>query len=286
MTKLTLHGDSARHALTSIPWPADRDDIPAARGVASQTVPLFDPHIKPCLRRYLLLTHADEGLPQTLEVIAGETASEPGDRFSNVEILTLRESLDRNYTYRECAAVITVGGREIHFRLGLKPNDGSGYSWWQWCRAERIWSGGVAEAWRIGGHLVPYTIDTPGKWERPELTALGDLLNQYCGDILHGDVYLIAWRSGLLQLTCHFKSAYFHAFPKPVPAFPIVYVSGVPTQMIDSSPCSTMFDTHAGVLERAKEVTILQPWQDLRFLASKSRHEELTYLPPAKPDVF
>src|SRR5207248_3368780 len=32
--------------------------------------------------------------------------------------------------------------------------------------------------------------------------------------------------------------------------------------------------------------TIVQPWQDLRFLANKTKHEELIYLPPAKPDVL
>ena len=284
MTKLTLHGDSARHALTSIPWPAEREDAPAARGVASQAIPLFEPHTRPRLRRYLLLTHADEGLPQTLEVGSGETAPDSNRQFSNVEIVTLRESLDKNYTYRECEARITVAGREIGFRLGLQPNDDIGQSWWQWCRAERIWSGSVAEAWRIGGHLVPYTIDTPGKWERPELMDLGDLLNRYCGDILQGDVYLIVWRSRLLQLTCHFKSAYFHTFPKPVPAFPIVYVRGADPGAL-SFPV-IMFEQAPPLVQSRDGGTVVQPWQDLRFLASKSRHDELIYLPPAKPDVM
>src|SRR5207244_6002033 len=65
VTKLVLprsyHG--ARRALTSIPWPAGRGDIPQAVEVEHQVVPLFEPALTPRLRRYLLLTQAIGGLP-------------------------------------------------------------------------------------------------------------------------------------------------------------------------------------------------------------------------------
>ena len=49
---------SARHSLTSIPWPAERDDFPAIDG-PHQIVRLFEEHTRPRLRRYLLLTHGE-----------------------------------------------------------------------------------------------------------------------------------------------------------------------------------------------------------------------------------
>jgi hypothetical protein len=252
--KLPQAYEGATHSLTSVPWPAERDDAPAAVGIDHQVVPLFEPKLTPRLRRFLLLTEAAGGLPEEIQ-IAGNTGESPVPQsFSDIAVNVLRENLDRHansYVYSEREARITLptanGPREIGLRLGLLPNTNTGdaladFSWWQWTRAERMWAGQVAEAWRIGGHLVPYTVDAPGQWTNPDLTQLGDLLNHYCGDILHGDVYLIIWRSGLLQLTAHFKSSYFHTWPKPVPAFPLISFTGLGDSFqLDLSPSAPMF---------------------------------------------
>src|SRR5262245_36456382 len=88
----------ARRALTSVPWPAQRDDVPSAVGAASHVVSLFDPQQRPRLRRYLLVTENASGLSGELEVRGtermGETPMLRG--FSQVEIATLGENLDRN----------------------------------------------------------------------------------------------------------------------------------------------------------------------------------------------
>ncbi len=294
--KLPPAYQGARHALTSIPWPAERKDFPSVVGIDHQIVPLFEPALTPRLRRYLLLAEADS-LPAELEITTA--ADHPSRRqfFSDVAIQTLRENLDRHtnsYVYSEREAQIAVADRKIGLRLGLLPNanDGSSpdhFSWWQWTRAERMWSGQVAEAWRIGGHLVPYTVDAPGQWTNPDLTQLGDLLNHYCGDILHGDVYLIVWRTGLLQLTAHFKSAYFHTWPKPVPGFPVIAFTGLGEQFqLDLSPSMPMFSSeeHRPRIRRQGEHFIIQPWTDLRLLANKTRDGQLIYLPPERPDTL
>ena len=152
-------------------------------------------------------------------------------------------------------------------------------------RPERLWSGEVAEAWRIGGHLVPYTIDTPGKWDRPEMTELGELLNRHCGDILHGDIFAIVWRDGLVQLTAHFKSAYFHTWPKEIPAFPAIYLDLPENRKPDFSPCAPMF-RELPQIRKNDRVWMIRPWSDLRFLASKDKDDKLYYLAPEKPDVL
>ncbi len=278
---LTKFSD-AQHALTSIPWPVDRTDFPAAEGIDHQVVTLFEPALTPRLKRYLLLTHRTDGLPNQLQ-LGGSVDVPTGGYFSDVKVNTIHEALDTTkYVYRECDARITVAGKSISLRMGLLPNDHvdrredvNAYSWWQWGRAERVWSGPVAEAWRIGGHLVPYTIDAPGKWGRPEMTQLGDLLNEFCGDILHGDLFAIIWRNGLLQLTAHFKSAYFHTWPKPVPAFPVLYFKDM------NVPAGEYQTT-----QLSDGATVVQPWDDLRFLANKDKHDKLYYLPPEKKDVL
>ncbi len=299
VTKLRLPDayKGAKHALTSVPWPADRKDIPTASGVKSQVVSLFDPNAQPRLRRYLLLTEAEGELPQTLEIQAKErpldSSTPPAKGFSSVEVKTLRENLDRkacSYVWRECEARISVAGKEIGLRMGLLPNVHAGdklneYSWWQWSRAERVWSGELAEAWRIGGHLVPYTIDAPGMWKSSDLGVLGNELNELCGDILHGDVYIVIWRSGVIQLNAHFKSAYFHTWPKEIPAFPVIYLGGLDESAIDFSPCHLMLDGSQRV-RKLEDAIVVQPWTDLKFLANRDREKKLHYLPPEKDDVF
>jgi len=288
----------AKQSLTSIPWPADRTDFPAIAGGDYQVVPLFDPPASARLRRYLLLT-AGTALPGGLEISASTSTPASSGEFSNVTIKILRENLDRfanPYVYRECEARVSVAGREIGLRMGLLPNSvrdaepkEDAYSWWQWSRAERIWSGPVAEAWRIGGHLIPYSVTATGKWSNPDLTTLGDLLNQFCGDILHGDVYLIVWKTGLLQATFHYKSAYFHTFPKEVPAFPVVCFTDLQSSdRLDFTSARLMFNDSSPPRQRKFEDggVVIQPWQDLRFLANKTRDDQLIYLPPEKPDVF
>jgi hypothetical protein len=288
LVTLDLGGASTRRAVTSLPWPAERNDIPFAINAKSQAVALFEPSTVPRLRRHLLLTESDGDLPEELQIAAGLTPP-AREHFSNVTVRTLREALDgKAYVYRECEAIIDVGGKSTALRLGLLPNVKTGesdsdYSWWQWARAERIWSGELAEAWRIGGHLVPYNIDRPGAWTRPDLTTLGELINEFCGDVLHGDVYVIIWRSGFLQVTAHFKSAYFHTFPKEIPAFPVIYFTG---GRLDLSPSDMMFASAPAKCRQIDGGTILQPWLDLRFLANKTRDEKLIYLPPEKLDVF
>jgi len=92
----------AEHALTSIPWPADRLDMPAVEGVASQVVSLFDPKLTPRLRRYLLLNHRVGGLPRELKIVARAPQAALASNFSDCTIHTLKEALDsKEYVYRE-----------------------------------------------------------------------------------------------------------------------------------------------------------------------------------------
>src|SRR5437762_961418 len=98
----------AKHSLTSIPWPVDRDAFPAVDGVEHQVVNLFEPALKPRLKRFLLLTHSDTEIPAEIKLKPGRINDRP-EYFSNVKIQILREALDtKQYVYRECEARISV----------------------------------------------------------------------------------------------------------------------------------------------------------------------------------
>lgn len=278
-------------------------------GIRSQAVPLFEPRLRPRLRRFLLLCEEPGGLPRELKVVP-EKPPAPGVPFSQVGLRTLKECLEiGKYVYREQEAVIRLAGREVSLRLGLLPSDRQSaidnprFSWWQWCGAERLWAGPVAEAWRIGGHLVPYTTATPGCWNHQGLQQMSERIARDCGNVLHGDLYVIAWKSGAIQVTAHFKAGYFHHWPKPIPGFPLVWVGGLAENAtgkigtgslcfglrgdaLDFSPSSLVFTKgHEGTLETVDGGMLIQPWHNLRVLAHKSKENVLTYLPPGEAET-
>ena len=304
--QLASSGAGPVRALNSIPWPAEREDFPSVEGIPSQAVPLFEPHTRPRLRRYLLLCEKPDGLPRELKVVPAK-AGEPGVPFSEVGFRTLKECLEKGkYVYREEEAVLRLAGREICLRMGLLPSprpstlDPRSLSFWQWCGAERLWSGTLAEAWRIGGHLVPYTTEKAGRWENRGLQDMSEKISRECGNVLHGDLYVIAWKSGCIQVTAHFKAGYFHHWPKPIPAFPLLWVGGLAatttgkigpdsscfdlqSDTLDFSPSSLVFTKGCeGTLETVDGGILIQPWHDLRVLAHKSKENVLTHLPPGE----
>jgi hypothetical protein len=231
--------------------------------------------------------------------------------FSDLRLRTLRERLDANaYVFRESEAILTIAGREIGLRMGLQPTStprcaAADCSWWQWCRLERLWSGPLAEAWRVGGHLVPYLPHSTGAFENRGLLDMGVQMNEKCGDTLHGDCYVVAWRSGLIQVTVHFKASYFHSWPRAIPAYPILFIGGLrgdwpdghftaerPVMQnagdsVDVSRASFFFEQgQAGSVVATPDGLIIQPWTDLRILANKTVDNEFVYLDPATPDVL
>jgi|GEM_PF-5815937 len=306
----------SRRMLTSLPWPSDRNDTPMITGVPAQTVALFKPSLKPKRRRFLVLAECNDVLPDQLAIESGTniaTLYTSRDPLSDVQVeVTNQRTVKGSYVYQECQANLRLAGRTIGIRMGLRPNskpdgaDPSSYAWWQWCAAERIWSGPIAEAWRIGGHLAPYTVETEGHFTKNGLDELGRRILETTGDILHGEMYVIAWRSGAVQITAHFRSGYFHNFPKPIPAFPVIQISNLnglfepgeiqeaPTatdggagDVIDLTASSQVFSReHPGRLEQIKNAVVVQPWTDLRVLAAKNKENQFVYLDPAKSDII
>lgn len=296
-----------RASLTSLPWPADDFGAPDALGVASQAVPFFETASGARLRRFLLLT--DGTLPSELPVRSTAMPPQSGDGFSSVDISVIREATNKKeYVYRECeAGIVCAGNRRLGLRMGLKPRDGTDLSWWQWVRAESLWKGKVAEAWRIGGHLVPYGVAAQGRWDNQGHRQVAEGISRYCGDSLHGDLFVIVWKSGVIQVRAHFNSGYFHHWPKAIEAKPILSISGldlgdegggrieesrlvfgaVEGDRISFATCASQFTAEApGSFEKTDEGALITPWEDLRILASKDADGHMHYLEPEDSEVL
>lgn len=296
----------SRASLTSLPWPADEEGVPVSSAIPSQAIPFFETARGARLRRYLFLT--DSALPAELSIQSGGKSDAPTENFSSVEISAISESTDKKkYVYRECEAALILGKRRVCLRMGLRPKDGGDVSWWQWVRAESLWKGAVAEAWRIGGHLVPYGVKTEGRWENRGHHQVAESIGKYCGNSLHGDLFVIVWKSGVIQVTAHFNSGYFHHWPKAIEARPVLSVGGLclgnerdstitenrlvfgeeTKDRVSFSTCASQFtETYPGFFSVEEQGATITPWDDLRVLASKDVDNGLHYLEPQDRDVL
>jgi hypothetical protein len=189
--------------------------------------------------------------------------------------------------------------REIGLRLGLELEDG--YSWWQWTRAELLWHGPVADAWRIGGHIVTHTVAaTP---TLPEAWTSCEAIARLAGRQIAADVYLVVFHSGLVQITAHFKNNHYIVPAEDVPGLPVIQITGLAGSFaetvldgsqlvldgsggdfVDLEPCADLFDSgHPGLVHPVDGGGILlRPFDRVEIVAHKTKTNELVYL--GKPD--
>ncbi len=304
-------------SLTSVPWPQNAA-LPPASDVECQAVPLFPTDRGVERKRYLFLTLGSHGLPEDLSLREGAPSRATGHPFSDVTLRTVRQNIEpgpHQYNYREEEAEVSINGRRIGIRLGVLPSGKDGqfetdYSWWQWGAAERLWSGPLAEAWRIGGHIPSYSVAAgeartgKGTGEKRSHEKDATEIDAFSGDVLHGDVYLIVWRDGALNATAHFKAGYLHTWPKAISAYPVLWLNGLECStlpedlhsgnqmesqngrdLLDISEFQLMFPPeHPIKVRRLGDAIVLQPWSNLQVLAFKTEDNVLHYLAPGRTD--
>ena len=315
---VTLHttGDTApgTHAVVSLPWPADEKSIPSSPDALLQCVDLFPDAESPSMKRQFCLLQNDAGLPKEVR-IEKDTAQASHPHEVTINWHTLHETLDKEkYTYCEQEARLDDGKRSFGLRLGWMLQGTAGtssedFTWWQWCAAEPAWSGPLAEAWRLGGYLATCSRNSAGgfpKQNGSNLLELSRRIVEEQGDVLHADVWVVWWRSGLVQLRVHFKTPYFHVEPRPMHGFPVIALTNsgaLPTEgnfsdnelqfpfgngQISLEPSGLMFEQNSQGrwMHPENGTAVLQPWNDLRVLANKDRTNTHHYLPPASTDTM
>lgn len=291
-------------AMTSLPWPRGETRWPRAREVTSQAVPLFDPEAPPSLKRFLLLAESRNGnLPPEITMEPAASTVQENAR-TQVEIISVKEG-EYPYYHREDEARFSVRDRTIGLRLGLQLDDG--LSWWQWARAELLWSGPVADAWRIGGHIVTRTLKSfpaiaPGTSVEEMMAHRGlnmfDAMAEFGGWQIAADVFVLVFHCGLLQITAHFKNNYFMVPPEDVPGLPVIALTGLHGHFgerqlhggetrvdggagdcFDFSGCRRYFsDAHPGLLYEDEGKVLLRPFERMEILSHKTKENKFLYL--------
>ena len=250
--------DIASVAIISLPWPHDEKSIPKTKGFVSQAIPLFNPDSPPPLKRYLLTVEAPgQPLPSTLTIEPSRTFTPLDPSAPPVEIFPVTEG-EAPYFHREDTARIHLAERAVGLRLGLECD--GGISWWQWTRAERLWSGPVSDAWRVGGHIPTHVVKKPPIASDPPLHGLDvfDAMEQFGGDQIAADVFLIIFHCGILQVTAHFKNNFFHVPPKEVPGLPVVALTNLKGEFAEQTLAGNDdpgrgVTTHRYVINRGQE---------------------------------
>lgn len=286
-----IYEPGARLAAVSLPVPGDGDYRIEARGARSQSVPVgFWPRSERApggnrrTRRALVFFERSSEDSPTIRLVPDDEPSESAGRTGwNLTAVPLediaRHSDEHTWHYfRQPGELrLRLNGRELVFSLGIMNN--SGVHRWQYLQAQPLWSGPLAEAWRIGGHI--YTADeSPLTLDR--LRELGDII--VCPDnTVAASVYLLLFANGTVQATAHWINGRIYGGVGDQTGVPVVMFRDVrlPAGAWDGSnalvrcadasfnfaPAShAVSPEHPGAFEPAEDESVWRPFESTRIV--------------------
>jgi|GEM_PF-2250224 len=293
---VTLRGIGETDAplgVVSMPIPDDCDHAVTVDGCASQSVPVgFWPRSERVpggrkrTRRALVFF---EKSGETPAVRLSPTAGEPEQGVSpwQVDVTSIRDIArhrdDHYWHYYERPGQVQLrfGGKQVAFSLGVRNEFGTHL--WQYVLAQKLWSGPLVEAWRIGGHI--YTAE-----ERPltmeKFNEVSDIL-VFPDATVAASVYLLLFANGTIQVTGHWINGRIYGNVGNQQGAPVVVFNGceLPERTWDGSDGfmdsgGVAFDfsaasdlvsaEHPGSISRSDSDSAWQPVGDTRIVI---RHE-------------
>ena len=194
------------------------------------------------------------------------------------------------YCKEDCEAVLRFGDSETAFRLGVENE--FGLHWWQYVVAEKLWSGSLCEAWRIGGHIY---VGQDKRMTLEEINKVGDI-TAYPDDTEAASVYVLLFRDGTVQVTGHWINGRIYGSYGNHKGMPVVAFKGTDgierkwtgddavirlgETVCDLSPAAHLVsEEHPGILKTKDDITIWQPFEStlltLRYVGNQDAGQEV-----------
>lgn len=260
-----------------MPIPSDADYSIAVDGRASQSVPVgFWPRSERVpggpkrTRRELVFFENTSQQPPTVQ-LTPEAVPEPDETRARwrVEVEAIedvfrhRDEQYWHYLKRPCEVRLGFGRREASFSLAIRNE--FGLHLWQFVQAQKLWSGPLVEAWRIGGHI--YTADeSPLPMSR--LNDVNDIL-AYPDNTVAASIYLLLFANGTAQVTAHWINGRIYGAVGDQKGVPVVIFKG--GAALDFSASDHLSSpAHPASFEESDGGSIWQPFEDTRIVI---RHE-------------
>ncbi|NQU11688.1 hypothetical protein HQ590_12915 [bacterium] len=199
--------DDARIAMVSLPVPMNAQLPAGLAGLATQSVdvawwPESRSGSKRVPRRRLLFACSQRPLPARFRL--GKASASPAFNDPVEASLRLIPTDDQDLLIHQVGELrFQMGERGLGLRLGARWREE--LHWWEWLRLERLWSGPVMTAYRVGGCIEAVPLKA-----RDFLGEEGDGNSRpaikspwlHRQNWLLGEVFVLCFANGLIQLTC------------------------------------------------------------------------------------
>lgn len=226
--------ESSRIAMVSLPVPMNVELPSQLEGLATQSQEIgWWPDSRSggvrVVRRKLLFGVSRDPLPATLRL--GVSACHP-DQSAPLEagVVVLEKDYASLLPHQTGEARFSSGGKGFGLRLGVRWKDQ--LHWWQWLRIEKLWSGPVVNAYRIGGviEIVPLG---ENDFSDPDSVIKSPWLHRQ--NWLFSEVYVLCFSCGVMQFTCrHVNNHRFDEGREQKDCLPVIGFSGLGDCGLDS----------------------------------------------------
>ena len=196
--------EGARIGMISLPLPEGWNQELAFEGLPCQTM---DVGWRPPSRnggtrgprRRLVYTLSDGPLPATLR--AGKPAPSAAPR-AQVEVALRTVHKDYKYLLPSHVSELELqfGDTKVALRMGLRWKQE--LHWWQWVRLEKLSSGPLFSAWRVGGAAAVVPLKVEDVFPKERHVRKSHWLHRQ--NWLFTEVYLLCFANGVVQFHCRY----------------------------------------------------------------------------------
>ncbi len=284
--------EEARIAMVSLPVPMNAKVHSHFTGLATQTVdvgwwPDSRSGGKRVPRRRLMFGMSKNALPSSFR-LTNKSSSVAAKKQIEVSTSIIHKDYKALLPHEVGEARFTLGGKSFGLRLGVRWRDE--LHWWEWLKLEKLWSGPVVTAYRIGGciEVVPLKWDeimAPKKEGMSQYEAV--LTNKWLHrqNWLLGEAFILCFANGVIQLSCRhvnnhrFDEGREHAEMTPLIGFSVSGDAPVDHKLDGTRSRFALGDMsldlsdalpfvspeHPGSLKRENDLIIYQPYEGVEI---------------------
>ena len=207
-------------------------------------------------RRCLLYAEFDEAVNDNVivKITPGQKIRKQACDNKNVsiiegdEIYYHRNEKIYHYVKREDAAEISNIENKIRLRLGINVNGEHRY--WQWCEVIPAWSGELASAYTVGGHIYAGKEDRPMTIKEAKVADQSEFFKEAT---ISAKAFVVVHNDGLFEFSVHFANIQGYGMGSQAYGVPFVEV------IYDDKP---LFQTDCGN-NNVEESNHIWRWQPL-----------------------
>lgn len=252
----------ARIGMISLPLPPGADDGLAFEGLPCQTLDIgWRPPSRNnglrAPRRRLVYTLSDGPLPSSIQVGRPAPAAAPATQVE-VSLRTVHKDYQYLLPSHMSELELRYGDAKIALRMGLRWKNE--LHWWEWVRLEKLASGPLFTAWRVGGGAAVVPLKVEDVFPKERHVRKSHWLHRQ--NWLFTEIYLLCFANGVVQLHCrHINNHMFDEGQEQKDVTPLIAFSAPAAGDVNETLTGekTRFTLGPATLELRDAATLVSP---------------------------